>query len=304
VGTRAHVLAFGALLLVQVGCKSQPSGAVPAPSAVADPTGAVLPAPHGGTPCGELGCTQFDSVEEAFLAATRGDPRVIAIGEAHAQKGATAASSAKRFTETLLPLLEGRASDLLVELMNPPSACVARAAEVKKQQEVVTSHQAKTDQNEYVTMGEAAKKLGIVPDMLRPSCGDMDAIHDAGEDAIELSLSTIARLTAKKVEELVDRDTRTPKDANKVVVTYGGAIHHDRLPPKEREAWCFGPEVDAYVKGRYVEIDLYVPEYIEDTPAWKKLPWVAHYDRARLGAKATLFRPRERAFVIVFPESR
>jgi hypothetical protein len=260
-------------------------------------------APHAGTPCGELGCTQFESVEEAFLAATRGSPRVIAIGEAHAQKGATAASSARRFTETLLPLLEGHASDLLVELMNPPSACLAKAAAVKKQQEVVTSHQAATDQNEYVAMGEAARKLGIVPDMLRPTCADMDAIRDAGDDAIDVSLSTIARLTAKKVEELALRDARTPEDARKVVVTYGGAIHHDRLPPREREAWCFGPEVDAFVKGRYVEIDLYVPEYIEDTDSWKKLPWYAHYDRARLGSKATLFRPRDRAYVIVFPES-
>jgi hypothetical protein len=262
----------------------------------------MAPSPlHAGTPCGALECAQFDSVEEAFLAATRGAPRVIAIGEAHAQRDATVPSSAKRFTETLLPLLEGRASDLLVELMNPPVGCPAKAAEVKKQQEVVTSHQAASDQGEYVAMGEAAKKLGIVPDLLRPTCADMDAIHDAGEDAVVVSLSTIARLTGKKVIELVDRDARTAEDSRKLVVTYGGAIHHDRSPPAGREAWAFGPEVDAYVKGRYVEIDLYVPEYIESSDAWKKIPWYPHYDRAKLGAKATMFRPRERTFVIIFP---
>jgi hypothetical protein len=262
------------------------------------------PGSPGGTPCGELGCTQFDSVEDAFRAATAAQPRVIAIGEAHAQKGAAVPSSAKRFTDSLLPLLQGHASDLLVELMNPPSGCGAQVAAVKKQQEVVTQHQAKTDQNEYVAMGEAARKLGIVPDMLRPTCVDMDAIRDAGDDAIDVSLSTIARLTAKKVTELVARDARTPEDAGKAVITYGGSIHHDRLPPKERAAWAFGPQIDALVGGRYVEIDLYVPEFIEPTDSWKKLPWYPHYDRAKLGGKATLFEPRERAYVIIFPESR
>ena len=58
---------------------------------------------------------QFDAPRDAFLAAIAGDARVIAIGEAHAPKGAVATSAAKRFTEDLLPLLAGRASDLLVE---------------------------------------------------------------------------------------------------------------------------------------------------------------------------------------------
>jgi hypothetical protein len=242
---------------------------------------------------------QYDSVEDAFREAIAGDPRVVAIGEAHAQRGSSVPSSAKRFTDNLLPLLAVRASDLLVELMNPPSGCVAKAQAVKKQQAVVTSHQAESDQGEYVAMGERARTLGIVPDLLRPTCADLDAIHDAGDDAIIVSLSTIARLTRVKVEEMVDRDARTPADSGKLVITYGGAIHHDRKPPPERASYCFGPEVDAYVKGRYVEIDLYVPEFIEDTDVWRKLEWFPYYDRAKLGAKTTMFRS-ERRFVIVF----
>jgi hypothetical protein len=54
------------------------------------------------------------------------------------------------------------------------------------------------------------------------------------------------------------------------------------------------------VKGQYVEIDLYVPEFIEDTDVWRKLDWMPYYDRAKLGAKTTMFRG-ERRFVIVFP---
>ena len=58
---------------------------------------------------------QFDTPREAFLTAIAGDARVVAIGEAHAPKGATATSAAKRFSDELLPLLAGRASDFLVE---------------------------------------------------------------------------------------------------------------------------------------------------------------------------------------------
>ena len=253
---RVGSVAFAAVVAMNLDCHSHsddPAKGSPAPAAsVAHGS----PPIEGGVPCGEMACTQFDTPEAAFRAAIASLPRVLAIGEAHAQKGATVPSSAHRFKETLLPVLKGRATDSLVELMNPPPGCLAQAAAVKKQQEVVTSHQAATDQNEYVAMGEAARALGIVPDLLRPTCADMDAIRDAGDDAIEVSLSTIARLTAHKVIELVDRDDRSPSDAEKMVVTYGGSIDHDRLPPKEREAWAFGPEVDARVSHRYVELDL------------------------------------------------
>ncbi len=243
---------------------------------------------------------QYDSALDAFRDTIAGGPRVVSIGEAHAPLGAKVPSSAKRFTDALLPALEGRASDLLVELMNPPAGCAARVAEVKKKQEVVTSRQSASDQSEYVAMGEAARRFGIVPDLLRPSCADMSAIEDAGDEAIERSLETIERLTEKKVKELVDRDARTPGDERKIVLTYGGAIHNDPSPSPERRAWSFGPAIDAYVGGRYVDVDLYVPQFIDGSEAWKKLAWYPYYDPAKLGAKTTMFHVRERSYVIVF----
>ncbi|HEY6458568.1 MAG TPA: hypothetical protein VIY73_00410, partial [Polyangiaceae bacterium] len=50
------------------------SGTVP-PTALATSAGAQPIA--GGTPCGDLGCTQFDAPKDAFLTAIAGDPRVI-----------------------------------------------------------------------------------------------------------------------------------------------------------------------------------------------------------------------------------
>jgi hypothetical protein len=272
----------------------------------------------GGTPCPGAGaaasapgptgvpvaCAQYDSPADAMKAALTGDPRVIAVGEAHAPKGATAPSAAKRFTEDLLPLLAGRASDLLVELMMPPKGCADAAAEVRQKQAPATSQQAPTNQNEYLAMGDRAHALGIVPDMLRPSCADMDGVRDAGDGAIEASLEMIARLSTVQAGRLVDRDALTDADRGKAVVVYGGMLHNDLDPPPERAKWSYATALDAKTGGKLVAIDLVVPEFILDDATWRGFPWFARYDRARLGARTTLFRVGEKSFVLVFPETR
>ncbi len=261
---------------------------------------------RGGLPCLDttMDCGRFDTPQAALAAILQDKPLVLAIGEAHAQKGSTVPSSAKRMTDALLPELKGKASDLLVELMNPPTGCNKTTVEVKEKQKVVTSHQAENDQNEYVQMGDAARKLGIVPDLLRPTCDDLAAINDAGADAIDLSLQTIARLTKTRVKALRERDAKTPEDSEKMVLTYGGAIHNDLAPPPERVAWAFGPDLAASTNNRYVELDVYVPEFIEATESWKKLEWYSHYDLSKLGDKVTLFHPREHGYVMIFATTK
>ncbi len=257
-----------------------------------------------GTPCGDLDCRQYASAREAFLDVLGSDPLVLAVGEAHAPKGATVASSAKRFTEDLLPVLANRASDLLVELMMPPSGCAKAAAEVREAQRPVTSRQAEHDQDEYVAMGEKARGLGIVPDMLRPSCADMDTVRSAGEGAVGASLELIARLTRSQALRMIDRDARSDADRGKTVVLYGGMLHNDLSPRPEAAAWSYAPELSAHVNGKFVSIDLIVPEFIGEGQPWRSLAWWPHYDRARLGSKTTMFRTGERSFVVVLQASR
>jgi hypothetical protein len=288
-----------------LGCTVQPSAA-PAPPAPAPPaasTAAIAPsAAPPAADCVALGCRLFDTPADAFRAILETKPLVIAVGEAHAQKGTEAIpSSAKRFTGELLPLLEGRASDLLVELMAPPAGCKKTAEVVATKQKVVTEKQAETAQSEYVVMGNEAKKRGVIPDLLRPSCADLDAIDKAGDDAIGASLSTIARLTKTKVIDLLDRNARAAPE--RLVATYGGAMHNDLTPPPERAVWSFGPDLSAKVKGRYVEVDLFVPEFILDTESWKKLEWYPHFDRDRHPDKTTLFNPHPGSYVLIFPRT-
>jgi hypothetical protein len=236
---------------------------------------------------------EFDRDEDAFDAILKDDPAVLAIGEAHAQRGATAASSTKRFTDELLPMLAGRTSDLLVELMMPPKGCAKQTETMRSVQKPVVTQQAETNQNEYVAMGEAARKLGIVPDLLRPTCDDLASINDAGDDAIERSLETIARLTTSQATKMIERR------GAKTVVTYGGALHNDASPPAERAQWSYGPALSKQVAGHYVELDLYVPDFITDDETWRKQPWYAAYQKHKSSNKPLLFTLAPKSYVIV-----
>ena len=228
-------------------------------------------------------------------------PRVVGIGEAHTQKTAgDVATTARRFTQEILPALQGRASDLLVELMMPPRDCEKHTAEVRDAQAPVTQAQSASNQNDYVAMGDAARKLGVVPDLLRPTCADLAEVADAGDDAIPRSLELIKRLSVAQTKKLLARGDAA---STSMIVLYGGAIHNDREPPEERRAWAYGPDVAALVAGRYVAIDLFSADTVGDDEVWKKLPWRARYDKSKLGASTVLFRLRDDAFVIVLPAS-
>ncbi|HEY8072991.1 MAG TPA: hypothetical protein VIF62_02750 [Labilithrix sp.] len=250
--------------------------------------------------CGAT-CTKWSSPEDAFKWVLALDPSILAVGEAHAQRGTEEiASSTKRFTDSFLPLLAGRASDVVVELWAPDPKCQREVKQVASAQKPVTSAQAATNPNEYVTLGTHAKELGITPWLLRPTCDDFAMLADAGADAVGPMLSLVKRLTEQKIAQLRER----ADGGSSIVVTYGGAMHNDIEPSAETKEWAFGPDMVRAVGRRYVELDLIVPEYVKDTPTWQSLPWYAAW-KADSGPKdeTTMIRTGDRSFVIVFPQS-
>jgi hypothetical protein len=67
-------------------------------------------------------------------------------------------------------------------------------------------------------------------------------------------------------------------------------------------------ELDRLCGGRYVELDLIVPEYVKKSPTWEKLPWFAAFDADHAGGKTqdqtTVYLLGERSFVLVFPNQK
>jgi hypothetical protein len=296
-------LIAGALLAAA--CAAAPSR--PAPPPVTSPSAAASPAPPPARepaaidpePCGALGCRAFSSVERAFEAVLAERPRVLAVGEAHAQKGSEGVdSSTKRFTEQLLPKLEGKATDLVLELWVADGSCGKQEQQVAQQQKPVTETQAESNQNEFTTLGHRSKALSIRPHVLRPSCEQYERILAAQDDVGQM-LTMIAEHTA----ELVERILSVRNAPDKLVIAYGGAMHNDLSPRQGRESTSFGPRLQRHTGGRYVELDIIVPEYIKDSDAWRALPWHAHYDRAKLGKRTVLFNPEPGSYVLVFPET-
>jgi hypothetical protein len=303
-GTVSVVVVAG-LLLASASCTARrrdgggvASGASGASSAAGASAASGVPA--GSEPCGKIACRIFPSAREAFATVLERKPLVLAIGEAHAQRGTESVVPAtRRFAEELLPLLAGRASDLVVELLLPNAACAAKTREAAEQQKVVTEHQAPTDQNDFVTLANVASRLGIRPHALRPTCDDLARIAGAGPDAVLASLDVVTRLSREALESLLDAN-RAARDA-RLVVAYGGMMHNDVAPRAERAKWSFGPALVTRTGGRYVEVDLVVPELVRASPTWASLPWFGSFDARVHAAETRLLAPAEGSFVLVFP---
>jgi hypothetical protein len=305
-----------ALGIALVGCASQnPDAAAPAPSpppvsAAPAPTAPVATVPDpeppkaaGPAACGALGCRLFDTPEAAFAAVLEAQPRVLAVGESHAQKGSEGIpSSTVRFKEQFLPALKGRATDLILELMLPNPKCQKEAKAVKKRQEPVTEPQADTNQDEFTTLARSALILKIAPHVLRPSCAELDEVLKAGGGDIAVMLKMIAKLSVSTAKPFIDRNASLADD--KFVLLYGGALHNDLEPRGGREEFSFGPELKTMTAGRYVELDLIVPEFIKDNETWRSLPWYAHFDPRKAPEKTTLFNPSPGSYVLIFPRSK
>lgn len=325
--SRASSLLVLGLILAE-GCSRPPpsgepatgrsdGGTPPGPLASASASTAPLAGglPPGASPCAAASPTPCWRIptEAAFKHILAKEPLVLAIGEAHAARGTEAiASSTKRFTESLLPLAAPNASDVVVELWAPDPKCMKEVKQVASAQKPVTETQAATNQNEYVTLGTKAKEQGMTPWLLRPTCDDFAELADAGADSIGAMLSLVKRLTLDKVLQLLDRnrslaiDAGTP-DKRKIVMAYGGALHNDLAPPEASKEWSFGPQLDAMTNRRYIELDLIVPEYVQKTPVWEKLPWFAAFEKERAAGprdEATVYVLGERSFVLVFPDSK
>ena len=268
----------------------------PAPSATAPP-GAT---PATGKPCGELGCRAFETPRAAFEYATRGAPRIVAVGEAHAQKTATGVESATtRFAHELLPALAPHVKGIVIELLTPDRRCAAHEEQaVAERTHPVTAPQAATNQSDFIALGFAAKRLGIEPKPLVPSCDELAAVLAAGSGDIATLLALIATVTVRESVDFLDH-----RSADQGLAIYGGLLHNDVSPSPEHAAWSFGARLSAHVSGSYVEVDLIVPELIRNEEPWTTLPWFSHFDPARANADTWLFQTGPASYVLIFPKT-
>lgn len=207
----------------------------------------------------------------------------------------------QRFSEDLLPSVAPRAKRLLVELLAPPSGCEKPRQDVQAESDAITEGQSEQNQNDYVALGHAARQLGVMPDILRPTCADMRSIA-AAEVRVLAIMETIARLSLSMAERWLTEPVE-PAQERTLLLLYGGALHNDVAPREHLETWSYGPGLIERSADRYVEVDLVVPELVQDTESWQKFLW---YEAVRSLPKDHAFvlvQVSERSFALVFPRS-
>ncbi|MFO0677554.1 MAG: hypothetical protein U0169_13545 [Polyangiaceae bacterium] len=213
--------------------------------------------PPESSPCTDMPCESFDSPQAATdrVLATR--PRVLAVGESHAPaEGPKVPSSTVRFKELLLPRLHARATDMVLEIWAANGSCGKNEAVVRAKQEPVVRAEAKTNPNRS-SRWETPPTVSASRPVLVPSCEEYARIVDAGDSDIETMLRTIAERS-----RLVALAHLPPEGDPRLLLMYKAHAGRLRAAGKGRS---FGPALAAAVGGRYVELDLVVPEFVRDT---------------------------------------
>jgi hypothetical protein len=146
-----------------------------------------------------------------------------------------------------------------------------------------------------------AKADGIQPHVLQLTCSDYQSVLDAsGGVDYEKMLLLVTRQLQLKITAVRGRRA----DTERLVAVYGGALHNDLYPREELKQFTFGDAVRQSTGGRYLEVDLYVPEYIARDANLRKERWYAPWKRRARPGRTTLVRRGPDSYIIVFPPSR
>ena len=243
---------------------------------------------------------RFDSPAAALGHLLKTRPRVVAFGEYHETEGAPKVPSAlRRFTSQLLPVLAPQASDLVVETFVPDGRCGETEEIVVRNVEKTTQRPATTE-SELVTLLKSAKAARVGPHILSVSCADYEAVEGDGDEVdYEKLLLLIKTHLQRKITEVLGRRAQD----HRIVAVYGGALHNDLYPKPLLQSFTFGAEIRRLTGERYLEVDLYVPEYIERDEALVREWWYPLSQRKARPGDTLLVRRGAASYIILLPRT-
>jgi hypothetical protein len=249
------------------------------------------------------GCALFKTPREAFEQVLAAAPLVLAVGEYHEVKGGPKVPSAiKRFTNDLLPLLKDKAGALIAETWMLNGKCGEVEQQASQEVQKVTQRPKETE-DEVTTLLDRSYKLGFKNHILILSCDDYRSMLDeAGELDAAKSLLLVKRKVAEKALAVREKEEAGLED--KMLVLYGGALHNDLEPLEAFKDYTFGPALLDAFKGRYLELDLLVPEYVRDDEDLVKLPWFKPAMARAARGQTVLVSPGPKVRLLIFPARR
>ena len=226
-------------------------------------------------------------------------PRVLALGEYHQlASGPKVPSSVKRFADEMLATVAPAASDLTVETWVTEGRCgeteTNTVAKVEK-----TIQRPETTEDELVTLLRRAKVDGIQPHILKLSCAEYADIQPKNG---EIDYAKLLDVVTKQLQRTIEATLRRAP-ANRTVVVYGGALHNDVHPKRELARYSYASAIMKQVGGRYLEVDLYVPEYIAGDRELSREPWFVAWSRAQAAhpGQPALIERGPSSYIVIFP---
>jgi hypothetical protein len=237
----------------------------------------------------------------------RSRPTVIGFGELHHKTDSAPVQTAiGRFTREMLDPLAGRATDLVVETWVARGDCGAHEKRAVRKVEQITKRP-ETTENEVLALLKRAKGVGIQPHILSVSCDAYKKLTASGALDLEELLGLITRhLGSKTVVVLTHRHKKgRSSEAGRtgrppLVLVYGGALHNDLFPADDLKAFSYAPRVAEAAGGRYVEVDLYVPELVDRDKNLKGEPWHPIFRRLAAKDRVLLIERGTGSYIVVF----
>lgn len=289
--TRVLTLAITALTAsLTISCKSDKQDA--SSTHVLRPPDKPRDANHTDGNTSEVPFRTFSSfVDAATFIANRAKPRIIGFGEFHQTNTSKPVRSAlERFTDALGDI-PGEASDLIIETWVEEGNC--------GKQEQVVNREVKRDterppvvENQLLTLLQRAQKHGLKPHVMVMHCDDYTQI--ASKDG-EIDYEKLLLLIKQKLAELAKKAWND----SGLIFLYGGALHNDIYPTVGLEEFSYAADVEALVKEGYVEIDLYVPEYIEGNQSLAQEVWYSTFLRHAHTDHVIVFERSTRSYIVI-----
>jgi len=85
----------------------------------------------------------------------------------------------------------------------------------------------------------------------------------------------------------------------RMVLLLGGASHNDASPSELWESISYGPGLAARTGGRYVAVDLLVPEFVELSRLARDEPWFPLLERLAAPDRTWLIELAPNSFIVV-----
>jgi hypothetical protein len=195
-------------------------------------------------------------------------PRVLGVGEVHLIAGGPRVKSAlARFTDDMFTRLDGRATDLVIETWVTDGRCGKAEKQVTSDVKAKTERPPETE-TEIGRLLRRARELGVRPHVMTMRCKAYEALRArSGEVDYDKLLQLIGGELHRNVRAVLDGE----KDAT--VVVYGGSLHNDRQPNEGVAAYSYGKKLAGELGEGYVELDLYVPELVENDDLLQGEAW-------------------------------